>query len=125
MISYEAPHHLRQTLDDMIRYFGAERPVTLCRELTKLNEEIHRTTLGEAAAYYTEKDPRGEYVLVVGGSAEKKQAASYPEDISEHIVMLEESGMSRMEAIKACAKARGVPKNEIYNSVNRKDNDGE
>ena len=125
MIFYEAPHHLRQTLDDMIRYFGEARPVTLCRELTKLNEEVHRTTLGEAAAYYAEKDPRGEYVLVVGGSVEKKQAEEYPEDIAEHIAMLEESGMKRMDAIKACAKARGVPKNEIYNLVNRKDNDTE
>jgi len=125
MIFYEAPHHLRQTLDDMIRYFGEDRPVTLCRELTKLNEEVHRTTLGEAAAYYAEKDPRGEYVLVVGGSAEKKQTAEYPEDIAEHVAMLEESGMKRMDAIKACAKARGVPKNEIYNLVNRKDNDTE
>ena len=125
MIFYEAPHHLRQTLADMVKYFGAERPVTLCRELTKLNEEVHRTTLGEAAAYYEEKDPRGEYVLVVGGSAEKKQTSQWPEDIGEHVAMLEEGGMTRMEAIKTCARQRGVPKNEIYNRINRKDDDTE
>ena len=125
MIFYEAPHRLKSTLADFAEYFGGERKITLCRELTKLNEEVHRTTLGEAAAYYAEKDPRGEYVLVVGGSAEKKQTAQWPEDIAEHVAMLEDGGMTRMEAIKACAKQRGVPKNEIYNYMNRKDDDTE
>ncbi len=124
MIFYEAPHHLRQTLADMAAVFGGDRPVTLCRELTKLNEEVHRTTLDEALAYYAEKDPRGEYVLVVGGRADVAKTADYPEDIAAHVAQLEASGLSRMEAIKACAKARGVAKNEIYNVVNRKD-DGE
>jgi len=62
---------------------------------------------------------------VVGGSTEKKQTEDYPEDIAEHVALLEESGMKRMDAIKACAKARGVPKNEIYNIINRKDDDTE
>ncbi len=121
MLFYEAPHHLRQTLSDMAAVFGQDRPVTLCRELTKLNEEIHRTTLGDAVAYYTEKDPRGEYVLVVGGRTDVPQTPDYPEDIAAHVALLEENGLSRMDAIKACAKVRGVPKSEIYNAVNRKD----
>jgi len=121
MIFYEAPHHLRQTLADMIRYFGADRPITLCRELTKLNEEICRTTLGEAATLYEERDPRGEYVLVVGGRTDIPTAQDWPEDIPAHVALLEESGLSRMEAIKACAKTRGIPKNDVYNLINRKE----
>ena len=68
MIFYEAPHKLRGTLDDLAAAFGADRPVSLCRELTKLHEEIKKTTLGEAVAYYKENDPRGEYVLVLAGA---------------------------------------------------------
>lgn len=120
MILYEAPHHLRQTLADLVKYLGEDRPITLCRELTKRNEEIHRTTLAQAIAYYTEKEPRGEYVLVIGGGVAEAQEESYPSDIGEHVAQLEESGLTRMEAIKACAKARGVSKNEIYTVVNRK-----
>lgn len=121
MILYEAPHHLRQTLSDLCAHFGEDRPITLCRELTKRNEELHRTTLGQAIAYYTEKEPRGEYVLVIGGGVAQAENNAYPTDIGEHVALLEESGLSRMEAIKACAKARGVSKNEIYNFVNRKE----
>lgn len=125
MILYEAPHHLRQTLAELVKTLGEARPVTLCRELTKRNEELHRTTLGEAAAYYQANDPRGEYVLVIGGRTETVTEASYPADVGEHVAQLENTGMTRMEAIKACAKARGVSKNEIYNMVNRKEEETE
>ena len=78
MIFYEAPHKLRGTLDDLAATFGAERSVSLCRELTKLHEEIKKTTLGEAVAFYRENDPRGEYVLVLAGAdpAAVEQAAA-------------------------------------------------
>lgn len=68
MIFYEAPHKLRGTLDDLAVTFGTDRSVSLCRELTKLHEEIKKTTLGEAVAFYRENDPRGEYVLVLAGA---------------------------------------------------------
>ena len=68
MIFYEAPHKLLATLQDLSAAFGAERRISLCRELTKLHEEVRRTTLGEAAAYYAENPPRGEFVLVVAGA---------------------------------------------------------
>ena len=68
MIFYEAPHKLRGTLDDLCAAFGAERSITLCRELTKLHEEITKTTIGEAVRYYEQNDPRGEYVLVMAGA---------------------------------------------------------
>ena len=67
MIFHEAPHKLRATLEDLRETFGPDRRVALCRELTKLHEETVRTTLGEAAAYYQENTPKGEYVLVVAG----------------------------------------------------------
>ena len=75
MIFYEAPHKLTDTLKDLLETFGAERSISLCRELTKLHEEVLRLNLGEAVAYYEENAPRGEYVLVVaGGELEEKQS---------------------------------------------------
>ena len=68
IIFYEAPHKLKATLSDMCESFGADRKISLCREITKLNEEIKRTTLGEAVAYYSANEPRGEFVLLVGGT---------------------------------------------------------
>lgn len=75
MIFYEAPHKLRGTLDDLCAAFGAERSITLCRELTKLHEEITKTTIGEAVRYYEQNDPRGEYVLVMAGTPAAQAAA--------------------------------------------------
>jgi len=122
MIFYEAPHRLRTTLADFRKYFG-DRPVALCREITKLNEEILRTTLDGAIKIYEEKDPRGEYVIIMAGAEKSASAAEYPEDPAEHVAQLMESGMGRMDAIKAAAKARGVSKNEIYSAVAVKDED--
>ena len=67
-IFYEAPHKLRTTLDDLANAFGADRSITLCRELTKLHEDIWKTTLGEAVEHYKTNEPRGEYVLVLAGA---------------------------------------------------------
>ena len=122
MIFYEAPHRLRTTLADFRKYFG-DRPVALCREITKLNEEVLRTTLDGAIKIYEEKDPRGEYVIVMAGAEKAEAAVNYPEDPAEHVAQLMESGMGRMDAIKAAAKARGVSKNEIYSAVAKKDDD--
>lgn len=122
MIFYEAPHRLRTTLADFRKYFG-DRPVALCREITKLNEEVLRTTLDGAIEIYEEKDPRGEYVIVMAGAEKAEAAVNYPEDPAEHVAQLMESGMGRMDAIKAAAKARGVSKNEIYSAVAKKDDD--
>ena len=119
VILYEAPHRLRQTLDDLVTDFAA-RPLALCRELTKLNEEIVRTTVEGARRLYEEREPRGEYVLILGGRTADETRGDYPEDVAEHVAMLEKSGLSRMDAIKAAAKARGVGKNEIYKIVNVK-----
>ena len=118
VILYEAPHRLQQTLDDLSADFGP-RPLSLCRELTKLNEEIIRTTVQGAAEFYREREPRGEYVLVLGGRPADEAREAYPEDPAEHVAMLEAAGLSRMDAIKAAAKARGVAKNDIYKAISR------
>ena len=119
MIFHEAPHKLRATLSDMAAAFGEDRRIALCRELTKLNEEILRMTLGEAVSYYGENDPRGEFVLVVEGAKNAKASACFWEDMSirEHVAHYVGSGMSKNDAIKAAAKDRGLPKNSVYQEV--------
>ena len=115
-ILHEAPHKLRATLEALSKILGEERKIALCRELTKLNEEIVRTTLGEANRIYSEKEPRGEYVLVIEGASrtntEKSPIASMtPEQAVEHFM---EQGMTKNEAIKAAAKALGITRNQLY-----------
>ncbi len=114
MILYEAPHKLRATLADLCRFWGEERPVALCREITKINEEVLRTTLGGAAAHFEEAEPRGEFVLIVAGAPQDSLAESYPANPAAHVAALMEGGMARMDAIKAAARARGVSKSALY-----------
>ena len=114
LILYEAPHKLRATLSDLLKYWG-DRRISLCREITKLNEEILRTTLAKAVELYETTDPRGEYVLVVEGAKDAPAAQdSYPEDPQQHVQALMESGMDRMDAIKSAAKERGMSKGAFY-----------
>jgi len=120
LIFYEAPHKLKATLNDLYSAFG-DRKISLCRELTKLNEEINRTTLSEAVKLYSEREPRGEYVLVVdGASAEQAMESAFWADMTleEHVDHYVNEGKSKMDAIKACAKDRGMAKNEVYKAVN-------
>lgn len=122
LIFYEAPHKLKATLSDMAEIFGENRKISLCRELTKLNEEAHRTTIGEAVRLYNEREPRGEYVLVVEGGDGKHSAKT--EDLNllspeEHISHYVNLGLGRMDAIKAAAKDRGMTKSELYKLVFR------
>lgn len=118
MIFHEAPHKLKNTLDDMAASFGADRRISLCRELTKINEEAHRTTLGEAIAYYDNNAPRGEYVLVVEGRPENTAAVDWSgTDIAAHVESYIASGMSKKDAIKAVARDRGVHKSVIYKEL--------
>ncbi|MGN1098116.1 MAG: 16S rRNA (cytidine(1402)-2'-O)-methyltransferase, partial [Clostridia bacterium] len=123
MIFYEAPHKLMNTLDDMLKFFGNRR-ISLCRELTKIHEEIFRTDMEGAIAHFTETPPRGEFVLVVEGKpdAEIKEEAEEQwasMSVEEHVNMYMEKGMTEKEAIKAAANDRGVSKRDIYNVVKR------
>lgn len=118
VIFYEAPHKLRATLDDMLDIFGTDRRISLCRELTKLNEEIMRLTLARAVEYYSANEPRGEYVLVLEGSKNGETDLFFKNmSEKEHVEYYMERGMTKNEAIKAAAKDRGVHKNEVYKKV--------
>ena len=117
MIFYEAPHKLLNTLEDMAEVFGEDRPISLCRELTKLHEEVIRTTLGGAITLYNEQAPRGEYVLVLAGAPEEEKVILTPEDAAAHVAGLMESGMSRKDAIKQTAKDLDLPKNVVYDAA--------
>ena len=122
MIYYEAPHKLRSTLEDMCEFFGKERKISLCREITKLNEEVIRTTLGNATEYYREKEPRGEYVLVVGGIDKSELENSDNNELlllspNDHVLHYVNSGMAKMDAIKAAAKDRKISKSEMYKLI--------
>ncbi len=121
LIFYEAPHKLKATLADMAEAFGESRRISLCRELTKLNEEISRTTLKDALAEYSQKEPRGEYVLIVEGADETalntectKLCELSPE---EHVKKYISDGMQKMDAIKKAAKDRGLSKSELYKQL--------
>ncbi|WP_024614333.1 16S rRNA (cytidine(1402)-2'-O)-methyltransferase [Clostridium sp. Ade.TY] len=118
LIFYEAPHRLLSTLTFLKENFG-DRNLSACRELTKLHEEIIRGKISEVIEHFNENNPRGEFVLVMEGlteaEIEKEKRASFEDlSIEEHIIKYIENGMSKKDAIKAVAKDRKVPKNEIY-----------
>ena len=124
MIFYEAPHKLLTTLTDMAEVFGEDRPISLCRELTKLHEEVVRTTLGQAVARYTQSPPKGEFVLVVAGAPAEKQALPSETDAAARVSQLIAQGVSRKDAVKQTAKELGLPKNVVYDIALR-DSDSE
>ena len=119
MIFHEAPHKLRTTLADLAAAFGGERRISLCRELTKLNEQVERTTLSGAIEIYAQKEPRGEYVLVIEGATERTDAGAFWQNMTvpEHVAHYVREGMSEKDAIKAAARDRGVHKNEVYSVI--------
>jgi len=117
MIFYEAPHKLLSTLEDMAQVFGEDRPISLCRELTKLHEEVIRTTLGGAVEMYRENTPKGEFVLVLAGAPEKPKEQATAEDAAAMVASLMEQGISRKDAVKQTAQALGLPKNVVYDAA--------
>ena len=117
MIFYEAPHKLVSTLEDLAETFGNDRKISLCRELTKLHEEVVRTTLGEAIEKYTENAPKGEFVLVVDGAAPVEKEVPTAEDAGQMVKRLMLEGLSRKDAIKQTTKALDLPKNVVYDAA--------
>jgi 16S rRNA (cytidine1402-2'-O)-methyltransferase len=117
MVFYEAPHKLLATLEDMAEVFGGDRSISLCRELTKLHEEVVRTTLADAVEKYKADAPRGEFVLVVAGVAEQPKTAATPEDAAARVEQLVQEGMSRKDAIKQTAKELNLPRNVVYDAA--------
>lgn len=116
LIFYEAPHRLPQTLKVLSDALGAERRVSLCRELTKLHEEVFRTTLGEAAEHYAQTEPRGEFVLVVEGAEAPQNAVTLPQALELTRELLAQ-GVSKKDAVRQVAAETGVPKNALYQLV--------
>ena len=118
IVLYEAPHHLKKTLEDLYGALG-DRKISFCRELTKLHETVMQTTLGEALKYYRENEPRGEYVLVIAGKSieeVRQEAAAVWEsmNIPEHMEYYLQQGTEKKEAMKRVAKDRGISKREVY-----------
>ena len=120
MIFYEAPHKLRATLDDLGAAFGPDRPLAVCRELTKLHEEVLRLTIGEAAAHYAAQEPRGEFVLVVGGRPPRTGAPDGDAAL-ERALGLRAEGMPLKAAAAQAAEEFGVKKRLLYNQIAEKE----
>ena len=114
MIFYEAPHKLRATLNDLAAAFGPDRPMAVCRELTKLHEEVVRTTLGEAADRYAEQEPRGEFVLVVAGRPPQTEAGDEDAALAR-TEELRRTGLTLKAAAAQAADEFGVKKRTLYN----------
>ena len=117
MIFYEAPHKLLNTLESMAEAFGGDRPISLCRELTKLHEEVIRTTLSGAIELYTQQAPKGEFVLVVAGAPEETKESATVEDAVKRVANLMAQGLSRKDAVKRTAQELDMPKNVVYDAA--------
>ncbi len=114
MVFYEAPHKLTATLSDLCDTFGPDRPISLCRELSKLHEEIIRTTLCEAISLYNDAAPKGEFVLVVRGAEEIAERSATLEDGLARVEQLREQGASLKDAVRQAAGELSLSKNELY-----------
>ena len=117
MIFYEAPHKLAATLDDLLETFGGDRPISLCRELTKLHEEVIRTNLQGAVDYYRENAPKGEFVLIIAGAPEEVPETASSEDAAARVADLISQGLSRKDAVKQAAQELNLPKNTVYEAA--------
>ncbi len=122
IIIYEAPHRLIRTLTELESALGGARKIAVCKELTKRHETVYRDTIAGALSYYTENEPKGEYVLVIEGKSQEelileKRAAWDDMSIEEHFNMYISQGMDKKEAMKLVAKDRGVSKRDIYSAL--------
>ena len=114
MIFYEAPHKLTATLRDLREAFGPERRISLCRELSKLHEEIRRTTLGEAESWYGQNPPKGEFVLVVeGGGLEQEEKPTLEQGLAR-VRQLMDEGSTRRDAVRQAAEELALSRNALY-----------
>ena len=124
MIFYEAPHKLTATMADLAQAFGEERRISLCRELTKLHEEVRRTTLGEAVRWYGENPPKGEFVLVVEGACPQETDGITLEQGLELVDDFMAQGATLRDAVRRAAGDTGLSRNELYAAaVERNRND--
>lgn len=121
LVFYEAPHKIKQTLNDLREALGAEREAALCRELTKIHEEVIRASLGELSHYYDDIEPRGEYVVVIKG-AENAQKEFTLEQAVRLAKQLADGGEKLSDACREAAKAADIPKRDIYAALTAENN---
>lgn len=119
MIFYEAPHKLKDTLKDMLDYFGGERQIVLCRELTKKHEEILRFSLSQGIEYYETVAPRGEFVLLISGGEKKEELLPTLEDGLEEVKQRVTQGETLRDAVKQVALELNLSKNQLYKLANQ------
>ena len=120
LIFYEAPHHLKGTLKELVQVLGGGRQAAACRELTKKFEEFRRSTLQELADYYTANEPRGEFVLIIEGEAQagaERSGASEPQDLQGLYAQYLAEGLPKKEAMRETAKALGISRREVYQAL--------
>jgi len=122
VIFYEAPHRIKKTLAVLCEEVGKDRKAALCRELTKLHEEVLRTDLGSALGYFEENEPRGEYVIVLEGrnreDLEQERIKEFMAlSVKDHVKLYTDAGSELKEAMKKAAKDRGITKREIYSEL--------
>lgn len=118
LIFYEAPHKLKTTLSDLLDALG-DRRIALCREMTKIHEEVLRGTISEMIAYYEQNSPKGEYVLIVEGKKEEAPKTADINDAVDHAKQLISEGRKASDACKEAAKKYGFPKSEIYSLITK------
>ncbi|MBQ1994146.1 MAG: 16S rRNA (cytidine(1402)-2'-O)-methyltransferase [Lachnospiraceae bacterium] len=121
LIIYEAPHHLKATLNELYDALG-DRKITLCKELTKLHETAQLMTLQSAIQYYSENAPKGEYVLVIEGKTleeleTEKQDSWKSMSIPEHMEIYLSQGIPKKDAMKKVASDRGISKRDVYQAL--------
>lgn len=113
MIFYEAPHRLRETLAAIAQIFGMDRSMTIARELTKMHEEFLRGTVEAAIEHYTQRDPQGEYTLIVAG-ADVKMLELTDEVLKSELLSLLKQGLSRSQASRQLAQQTNLPRRQLY-----------
>lgn len=120
LIFYEAPHRLRATLADLYELLG-DRPAAAARELTKIHEEIIRGSLLKLVEHFREKEPRGEFTLVIDGAGVESQVIKEPEwlhlSTAEHVALIEAKGTTRKDALREVARLRGISRRDVYQAV--------
>ena len=119
LVYYEAPHKICKTLADMREAFGENRPAALCRELTKIHEEVIRGTLGELSHYYDNAEPRGEFVIVVEGRPPEEETLTFEQAV-QIAADLVKDGVKLSDACKQASELSNIPKREIYSALGKK-----
>lgn len=118
MIFYEAPHRLQKTLTDFAQFFGETRHLVLARELTKIHEDIWRGTIKSSIELYQNKEPKGEYTIILDGNHQLEQINLSENDIIAEMTKLTQQGMSKSEASQHLAQYTTLSRREIYKLMN-------